>query len=490
MTSFSLPRNIWIHRIRLVNVDRVAISPVSPLALVIMSSIKKLAIRGTIWTIASYGTSQVLRLGSNLILSRLLAPDLFGLMALVYVFITGLHLFSDVGIGTSIIQNKRGDDPDFLNTAWTMQVIRGVILAIGCFLIAWPVAIFYDKPGQAVSLLWLIPIVGLNTIFEGFNSTALYSLSRQMAIGKLAIFELGIQIIAIVLMVVWALISHDIWALVVGNFVSVLFKLVWSHLLVKESRNRFAWEPTAVKSIFSFGKWIFVSTALTFLSEQADRLILGRLITFSDLGIYGIAFTLADIPRQVLLAISGKVLFPAFSRLADLPRAEFRAKILQNRKPLLVLAAFGLTLLTSFGDQLILFLYDDRYKQGAWMLPLLAIGFWPRILTQTIDQALFAIGKPRYVAYGSFFKFLFMFIGLPIGFHLLGLPGAIIVVALNDLPFYGAIAYGLGREGLDCVIQDIQATVVFILLLTMVLMGRSLLGFGFPLETMPINMTF
>jgi O-antigen/teichoic acid export membrane protein len=455
-----------------------------------MSSIKKLALRGTIWTIASYGTSQVLRLGSNLILARLLDPKLFGLMALVYVFITGLHLFSDVGIGTSIIQNKRGDDPDFLNTAWTMQVVRGVVLSIGCFLIAWPVAIFYDKPDQPVSLIWLIPIVGINTIVEGFNSTALYSLSRQMAIGKLAIFELVIQVIAIGVMVVWAWISHDIWALVVGSFVSVLIKMVWSHLLSTEPRNRFAWEPAAAKSIFSFGKWIFVSTALTFMSEQTDRLILGKLITFTELGIYNIAFTLADIPRQVLMAISGKVLFPTFSRLADLPRAEFRAKILHNRKILLILAAFGLTLLTSFGDQLILLLYDERYRQGAWMLPLLAIGFWPRILTQTIDQALFAIGKPHYVAYGSFFKFLFMAIALPLGFHILGLSGAIIVIALNDLPFYGAIAYGLGREGLDCVIQDIQSTLVFILLLTLMLMGRYWLGFGFPLETMPINMTF
>jgi O-antigen/teichoic acid export membrane protein len=113
-----------------------------------MSSIKKLAIRGAVWTIASYGTSQILRFGSNLILTRLFIPDVFGLMALVYVFISGLHLFSDIGIGTSIIQNKRGDDPVFLNTAWTMQVIRGVGLWICSFLIAWPVAAFYAKPNQ------------------------------------------------------------------------------------------------------------------------------------------------------------------------------------------------------------------------------------------------------------------------------------------------------------------------------------------------------
>jgi O-antigen/teichoic acid export membrane protein len=93
-----------------------------------MSSLKTLAIRGAIWTIAGYGAGQLLRLGGNLVLTRLLEPKLFGLMTLVFVFITALHLFSDLGIGVSVIQNKRGDDPVFLNTAWTLQVVRGVFL--------------------------------------------------------------------------------------------------------------------------------------------------------------------------------------------------------------------------------------------------------------------------------------------------------------------------------------------------------------------------
>jgi O-antigen/teichoic acid export membrane protein len=445
-----------------------------------MSSIKKLAIRGTVWTIASYGSSQILRFGSNLILTRLLTPDVFGLMALVYVFITGLHLFSDIGIGTSIIQNKRGDDPKFLNTAWTMQVIRGVVLWLGCLLIAWPIATLYGNP----QLRWLIPVVGLNTVIEGFKSTALFTLNRQIAIGKLAIFEFAGYVISLTVTIVLAWFYHDVWALVIGSTVSSLFQLVWSHWLLPEQPNRFAWEPAAAKSIFSFGKWIFISTALTFLSEQADRLILGKLVSFADLGVYGIAFALSDIPRQILLALSSKVLFPTFSKFADLPREEFRAKILKNRRPFLIAATVGLTVLASFGDKLIPILYPKAYGNAAWMLPLLAVGFWPRILTQTIDQALFAIGQSRYPAYGSFFKFLFMVIGLPIGFHLMKLPGALIVIALNDIPFYAAIVYGLWREGLSSVKQDLQATALFIGLLAVELIARQMLGYGFPLDTM------
>jgi hypothetical protein len=82
------------------------------------SSLKKKAIRGTAWTLFGYGGSQALRLVSNLILTRLLVPEVFGLMALVQTFQAGLTLFSDIGIAPSIIQNKRGEDPTFLNTAW------------------------------------------------------------------------------------------------------------------------------------------------------------------------------------------------------------------------------------------------------------------------------------------------------------------------------------------------------------------------------------
>ena len=449
-----------------------------------MSSIKKLAIRGTIWTIASYGISQILRFGSNLILTRLLAPDVFGLMALVYVFITGLNLLSDIGIGSSLIQNKRGDDPDFLNTAWTMQAVRGIVLWLFCLLIAWPAAKLYGEP----QLMLLLPVVGLNTLMDGFKSTALFTLNRQLAIRKMAIFELAGQIVSLTVMIVLAWLYHNVWSIVIASLVTEVVQAVWSYWLIPGQRHRFSWDRAAAKSIFSFGQWIFFSTALTFFAEQSDRLILGKLISFADLGVYGIAFALSDIPRQILLALSGKVLFPTFSKFANLPRETFRAKILKNRRPFLMAATVGVTVLASFGDLVIPVLYPKSYGNAAWMLPLLAVGFWPRILTQTIDQALFAIGQSRYPAYGSCFKFLYMIIGLPLGFYLMGgsqgngLLGAMIVIAFNDIPFYLAIAYGLWRERLSSIAQDLQATALFVVLLTIAVLARLVLGLGLPIN--------
>ena len=132
-------------------------------------TLKKLAIRGTVWTLVGYGLSQGLRLGANLCLTRLLAPEMFGLMALVNVFILGLTLFSDIGISASIVQHDRGEESDFLNTAWTLQIIRGFLLWFCCLALAIPVAKFY---GEA-QLSWLIPIVGFTTVIAWRSTNVL-----------------------------------------------------------------------------------------------------------------------------------------------------------------------------------------------------------------------------------------------------------------------------------------------------------------------------
>jgi len=443
-----------------------------------MPSIKNLAIRGTIWTLLGYGSGQLLRFGSNVILTRLLVPEMFGLMSLVNVFIMGLELFSDIGIGPSIIQNQRGEDPDFLNTAWTIQVIRGFGLWVCSFLIARPVASFYDNE----QLLWLIPIVGFTTVIAGFNSTSLFTLNRKIALGKLTIFELVVQVTQLVLMSLWAYFNPSIWALVAGAIVSKLLKMVWSHWLVPGERNSLAWDSQAIRELLSFGRWIFISTVMMFLATQADRLILGKIFPLELLGVYTVAFTFADLPKQVGSKVSHKVIFPVFSQFTELPREKLRRKLLPKRKTMLMALAIFLTLLVSFGDLLILSLYDKRYTDAAWMLPLLALGIWPIVLYMATNPLLLAIGKPIYGAVGNSLKLLYMLIAVPIFYDLMGNLGAIIAIALNDLPNYGAVTYGMWREQLTTIRQDLLLSALLIGLITLVCTGRYFLGFGLPID--------
>jgi O-antigen/teichoic acid export membrane protein len=441
-----------------------------------MASLKSLAVRGTVWTLIGYGASQGLRFASNLILTRLLVPDLFGLMALLNTFIMGLHFFSDLGVRPSIIQNPRGDDPEFLNTAWTLQILRGVALWGCCLVMAWPVATIYNNS----DLLWLFPILGLTTIFDGLMSTSIASLTRSLDLGKLTRFEFIVQVISTFIMLAWAYGRPSIWALVGSALVSGFLKMIWSHFL--GYRNHLAWDKHALKDLVSFGRWIFLSTVMTFLASQADRLILGRLFPLELLGIYTIAFTLSDLPLSVIQSMGTNVLLPLISQQSHLPRPQLRSKILEKRKILLMGTAVVLTGLVCFGDFLILSLYDSRYYQAAWMLPVLALGNWPRILPMTTAPVLIAIGSPLYGAVGNCLKFGYMLVALPLGFMIWGPLGAVIAIALNDVPFYLAISYGLWKEGFSGLKQDLKSTGFLLLCLTLTLAIRYQLGLGLPID--------
>ena len=118
------------------------------------------AIHGSLWTAARLAAEYGLRMISSLILTRLLVPEAFGLMALISVLMTGFAMFSDMGISSSVVQSKRGDDPTYLNTAWTLQVIRGFVLWIFAALFADSMAIVYAQPELRVLILALGDVQG------------------------------------------------------------------------------------------------------------------------------------------------------------------------------------------------------------------------------------------------------------------------------------------------------------------------------------------
>lgn len=162
--------------------------------------------RSSMFTLGGYASGQFLRLASNLILTRLLFPEAFGMMALVSVLMQGLAMFSDVGVGASIMQSKRGDDQKFLDTAWTIQVIRGTLLwAVAC-LMAIPVANLYGEP----LLAWILPCAGVTLFIAGFNPTRLETANRHLMVGRMTGIELGVQAITIVITVLLAWQLHSV----------------------------------------------------------------------------------------------------------------------------------------------------------------------------------------------------------------------------------------------------------------------------------------
>jgi O-antigen/teichoic acid export membrane protein len=359
-------------------------------------SMRGAVLRGSAVTFVGYGASMVVRLASNVIVTRLLVPGDFGLMALVNVFLIGLTMLSDVGIGPSIIQNPRGDEPTFLNTAWTVQLVRGGLIWLASCAVAMPVATFYEKP----ELLQLIPVAGLAAAITGAESTRLFTLNRHLALGRITILELASQALgsAVSIGASWA--WHSVWALVAGGVAGALAKTVLSHVALPGIKNRPAWEAEARASLFGFGRWIFVSTAITYLSGQSDRLVLGKLISTESLGIYATAATLAALPSQVVNQLSGRVFYPAVARMMAGERGDLTA-IRDARARLLLLAApfFGLGI--ALVGPIASILYDRRYDGVGVIATALSIATWLNAVSLSYGVVLLAAGHPKFISFGT-----------------------------------------------------------------------------------------
>ncbi len=442
------------------------------------SSLKNLAVKGTAWTILGYGGSQLLRFGGNIILTRLLVPEYFGLMAIVNAIRMGLELFSDIGIAQNVIRSKRGDDPDFLNTAWSISILRGFALWIALLLLAWPIARFYQEP----TLFQILLVVSIATPINGAVSTKLYTLNRHMKLGKLTLIEFLSQTLGLVTMIAIAFFYPSIWSLVIGILVGQIFRTVVSYVALPGHHHQFIIESKAKQEIIAFGRWLFLSSIVVFLSEQSDRLILGKLVPLEILGVYTVAYTFAGIPQQIMKKMSFKVIFPLISKRIDLPRRQLRQKLNHQWWKLHSILLSILVVLGGFGDIIIRFLYDSRYDQAAWMMPILALGGWFSALFFMADSCVLALGKSFYSAQSRIFRLLAVTFGLVIGFRMGGILGAIIVIALGDVPAYLAIQYRMHKEGLGCFWQDIRSTLVFVLLLGIVFLIRSYLGLGLPFD--------
>ncbi|MCP5074181.1 MAG: oligosaccharide flippase family protein [Rhodobacteraceae bacterium] len=401
------------------------------------------ALRSSALTVGGFGLSQVIRLATNLILTRLLFPEAFGMMALVSVVLVGLGQFSDVGIGPSIMQSKRGDDPDFLNTAWSIQVIRGVLLWLTACALAHPAALLYEAP----ELAQLLPVAGLALLITGFNPTRIESAHRHMQLGRLTLIDIATQIVSVITAVIFAWWLQSVWALVFSGVLSTLVHLGFCIYAMPGLTNRFRWQASARRELIHFGKWIFLSTVCGFLFSQSDKIVIGKYLSLGDFGVYNIGFFLASFPLLLGSMLNQKIVIPIYR---ECPPLESRANFLQLRRMRMAMTFALIVLVTVFsglGVWLINFLYDPRYAAAGAVVVLLAIMQIPTIIQLTYDQAALAAGDSRRFFVLTLARAALMIAGLVIGLEQAGLYGAIVGQGIARAAIYPVTIWLARRVG-------------------------------------------
>lgn len=424
--------------------------------------------RAAAWTAGGFAAQQVLRLGFNIILTRLIVPKVMGMMVLIGLFVQFLHMLSDLGIRHCIVQHPDGESPEFLRTAWTLQVLRGLVMWIGSALMALPVAVIYGVPMYT----WLLPLAGTVAAIDGLGSTAVYVLGRRLHRGPVVRMELTCYIIGTTASIVgiWLVSrgrepgsdpAHDpltrdqLVMLVGGSLLSMSLQAILSHRLLREVKHYFHWDRAAARELLHFGGWIFLGTACYFIAGQADRLAIGK--DQAELGIYNPAVQLAMVPHALLYELLAQLALPVYARklLSD-DRTGMRTVHLA----LGLLGAVLVSGLIAVGPTFVECIYRPNYRpdQIGFFTQLLAAGAWFGILQYAHEVVVVAGGQSRPGALAQVVKLILIVPCMLVGYRSGGLIGMVIGFKVPELVRYAMLAVTTARKGHPLWRDDIVLT--------------------------------
>lgn len=392
-------------------------------------SLSQKAIRGGFWVIALKIIAQIFNLLRLIIIARILAPNDFGLMGVAMLVMGILEVFSQTGFQTALIQKKEKIEP-YLNSAWTISILRGFILFVLLYFIA-PYATTFFKVPAAMAI---IRVVGFSILIQAFTNVAVVCFQKELEFNKQFFYQLSGILADFAVAVFVAVIFKNVWALVFGLLAGDFVRLIVSYF-IHPYRPRLSLNLEKIRELFGFGKWILGSSILIFLITQGDDILVGKILGVTMLGFYQLAYQISNAPATGITHVISQVTFPAYAKIQD---NLFKLKGV-------CLRVLRLTILLSLPISGLIFILGHDFTKiflgEKWMpmvpalLVLCAFGI-ARTISGTMGFILYGIGKPKIETQISFIQLIVMAIiiyPLIIKWGLLGIALAVTIPSLLSL---------------------------------------------------------
>ncbi len=403
-----------------------------------VATLRARMLRAAGWLLGGNISSQALRLFSNLILTRLLVPEAFGLVAAVNTLYFALVMFSDLGVWQSVVKSERGTQARFLGTAWAVQLVRGALLCAVVLLIAagfeWAGAQGYFAKGTVYAdprLAPMIAVFGVCALLQGLESMKLALAQRELQVAYLSRLEVASQLIATAVTLALALVTGSVWSLLIGTLTASAARTALSHLYLPGTHARPCWDRDCAKEIVGFGKWIFLSSIIGFLAAHGEKIILGATLTTASFGIFSIASTLMMAIMGVYGALNVHIIFSALSesmRTSEKTTAQVYQRVQQLADVFLGVIAGGIFMSGHWAVQLF---YDSRYQDAGWMFQWLGLSLLA-VRHQVVEQLMFAKGSPQWVTASNLLRALGLLLLVPAAYAWGGEKAAVTAVVASQ----------------------------------------------------------
>lgn len=388
---------------------------------------------GVSWNISSALITESIRFFRSIILARLLVPEDFGLLAMALTVVGALNALSSLGLSRIIVSTKFDTKEEltaYLNTVWSVELLRSLGIAVLVSTLAVPMSRFYAQDQLKV----IIPILGLLTLVGGFQNIGLVMLRKEISFQRIFWYELTTNVVGIALTVALAVVLRNVSALVIGLLISAVLGSVLSYLF-HSYRPRLVFERLALRRVLSAGKLTLLIAIASYAINMADNVMVGRLLGSSALGNYSLAFNIASAPISVLVFSLSNVLFPAYAEItSQRPRALDLAFTKVFNIALLIVVTIAMPLFLLAGE-VVQLLFGSRWTTAGTVLRILALVLPLRAFALLVSTFFWGLNRPKEVAASTAFEALVLVAALYPLIKIFGLPGA---------AWACMIAYGLG----------------------------------------------
>jgi len=422
----------------------------------------KTVLRAGMVTLGAHGLSQFIRLCGNLILTRLLVPEAFGVMMVAGVVWLGLTLLTDFGLRQVVIRSPQAGQPDFLNTVWTLQMLQGLLIATlmvaagGLLAVAartgvLPAGSTLSSPDLPGVVAWMSVVA----LLAASESTKIHMATRNLQVARIAAIDLGAQLVALGVMLAWIRTSPGVGALVAGACAASACRTLATHLVLEGQPNRFHCDREAAREVLSFGAPILLTSCIGFAVAHLDKLLLGWILPAAAMGSYAVGFLLVSAFHDVIARLLGQVGLPALSGAVARDPGALRASYLRLRSKADPACLVVAGLLASCGDLIVAVLYDARYSDAGIYLRILGLTL-VGIRYRLMSQVFVVIGRTRLLLYEQITHIACLVPGILIGLRIHGAVGAVWGVALSYVfaqfwnVFYLQRMLGLHSAELEC----------------------------------------
>jgi PST family polysaccharide transporter len=353
-------------------------------------NLKKNAVYGASWTTLEFILLAVIQLAHLMILARVLSPSDFGIFAIGTFFTNlGNSVFA-LGLGPALIQ-KKGEIVDYLDTAWSANLIISIIATILLLLIA-PSIIdaFFEESKALLPVLVLLSVI----LISGFNNIGIVLFLKKIQMKRVVAYHVLPKLIGVITAIIMSIILKNYWGLVIGLVVEFLSRMILSYILIPRM-PKFIVEKNKFIELYSFGGWLQLKNLFNWATKNVDVAIIGSVLGTNLLGFYNRATLMAQLPNAHINKVVNFVSFPWYSSIQN-DHSKLKNSIYINNELVIVILMPILIVTLFFGEETVSMLLGDDWIYLTHAFQLLIIAYGIEAYFFSFTPILRAIGLPKY----------------------------------------------------------------------------------------------